>query len=151
MKNTNPEESSKNVKEIENEISNKFWNVYSRNTTTLSSICRQLAFAEGGICWFFLRVEQLPKIPLDIKIILMFLVLFFIFDACQYFVLSIYNKIIASIYEKLLSDGLLTNKNDVTRPPWINYPGNFCFGMKLFCIGIASFFLIGKFFFQYFQ
>jgi len=59
--------------EIEREINNKFWAVYTKNTKTLSSICRQLAFAEGGICWFYL---QGSNFSIDIKLILTFLLLF---------------------------------------------------------------------------
>lgn len=137
---------------LEEEIRKKFWNPYSNNTSTLSNICRQLAFAEGGICWFFFTAgKKLQILTLDIKVILLFLVLFFIFDACQYFCLAFYNKIIAFFYEEKVNDRSIKRQADITRPIWINYPGNFCFGMKLFCIGMASFFLIGKFFFQYFQ
>lgn len=136
--------------EIEKTISENFWEVYLKNTSTLSSICRQLAFAEGGICWFFLKFDNNEKITSDIKIILIFIVLFFIFDACQYFTLGMYNKIIALFYEQKLEENIIKNKNQITRPPWINSSGNFCFVAKLFCIGIASFFIIGKFFFKYF-
>lgn len=149
MKNNNGEKKER----LEEEIRKKFWTAYSNNTSTLSNICRQLAFAEGGICWLFLTIggKNLQIIPLDIKVILLFLVLFFIFDACQYFCLAFYNKIIAFLYEEKVNDKSIKKKADITRPVWINYPGSFCFGMKLFCIGTASFFLIGKFFFQYFQ
>lgn len=142
----------KDLKEkIEKVIEENFWDVYGKNTSMLSSICRQLAFAEGGICWFFLRSENSQQITLDVKIILTLLVLFFIFDASQYFVIAMYNKIIAMIYEQQVTDKVLVRKNQVIRPIWINYPGNVCFILKLCCLGMASFFLIGKFFFQYFQ
>jgi len=109
--------------EIENEINNKFWEVYADTTSRLSSICRQLAFAEGGICWFFLT-DNTHRLSLDIKIILIFLVVFFIFDACQYLTLAMYNKIVALLYEEHLKNGLIKNKDQITRPVWINSAGN---------------------------
>lgn len=140
-----------NEAKVKTKINVTFWDNYAKNTATLSSICRQLSFGEGGICWFFLKQEQPSNIPLDIKIILTFLVLFFIFDACQYFTLAFYNKIMALFYEEKLDEGVIKDVSEVTRPPWINYPGNLCFILKLFCLGVASFFLIGKLFFQYYQ
>lgn len=147
MKKTN---STKNNEKIKKAISENFWEVYGKNTAKLSSICRQLAFAEGGICWFFLKPDNPDKIPMDIKIILLFLVLYFILDACQYLTLAIYNKAIALFYEEKVKDGTIKTHSQITRPSWINSSGEVCFLLKLFSIGIASFFLIEKFFFQYF-
>lgn len=133
--------------ELEKVIKEEFWEVYHKTTSKLSNICRQLAFAEGGVCWFFLK-ECGQSLPLDIKIILTFLVFFFIFDACQYFVLAINNKNLAMIYEKQVKKQIITSKSEIFRPAWINHPANFCFTLKLFSIGIASFLLIGKLYYQ---
>ncbi|MBI2786454.1 MAG: hypothetical protein HYX60_09210 [Legionella longbeachae] len=48
LKHITKEEREEN-EEFEETINKKFWSVYSNNTSNLSSICRQLAFAEGGI------------------------------------------------------------------------------------------------------
>lgn len=148
MKKTKPK--ANRIDKIEKSISENFWEVYGNNTAKLSSICRQLAFAEGGICWFFMKPENQGVVTTDIKIILLFLVLFFILDACQYLTLAIYNKAIALFYEDKVKDGTIKSDRQITRPPWINSSDEVCFVLKLFCLGIASFFLIGKFFFQYF-
>jgi len=105
---------TKNNDEIKDKIKSRFWLVYNKNTSTLSSICRQLAFAEGGICWFFLTFEgscisNVSRIPIEIKIILIFLVLFFIFDALQYLILATYNKIFAEFYEQKLEEEVIKN------------------------------------------
>lgn len=137
------EEEIKN--EIEDSIKNKFWDVYACNTSSLSSICRQLAFAEGGICWFYIKDSHFP---MEIKLILTFLLLFFISDACQYYFLAANNKKQAEFYEDLLNrkEPVITNKNQIQRPITINSSGNIFFGIKLFSIAIASFLLIAKFF-----
>lgn len=142
---------SQKKEEIQKAINDEFWDLYTKNSSTLSSICRQLSFAEGGICWLFLK----PGCPgyiitPDVIIILIFLVLFFIFDACQYLSLANNNKFIALLYEKKLEEGKLKDKKDVTRPSWINYSASVCFVIKLCCIGVSSFLLIAKFLFQFF-
>lgn len=151
MKKAKKERLNKTKEKIQNKIDDMFWSVYGNNTSTLSSICRQLSFAEGGICWFFMKVNDDKTImTTDIKIILIFLVLYFIFDACQYLALAIYNKAIALLYEQQLHDGSLTTDASVKRPSWINSTANVCFIMKLICISLGSFLLIGKFIFQFF-
>lgn len=133
--------------EIEKNIKEKFWDVYASNTSSLSSICRQLAFAEGGICWFYI---QNSYIPIGIKVILTFLLMFFISDACQYFSLAANNKKQAEFYEELLhrEEPMITTKEQVLRPIKINSSGNIFFGIKLFSIAIASLLLIAKFYYQ---
>jgi hypothetical protein len=113
------------------------------NTKTLSSICRQLAFAEGGICWFYLHG---CNFPIEIKLILTFLLFFFIADASQYYYLAINNKKQAEFYEDLLNRKIITAKEQVQRPIKINSSGNFCFLLKLFSIAIASLLLVAKFY-----
>ena len=78
--NENEEKELKLKEKIEASIKEKFWDVYASNTGALSSICRQLAFAEGGICWFYI---QDSSFTIEIKLILTFLLLFFIADASQ--------------------------------------------------------------------
>lgn len=71
--NVNEEKELKLKENIETSIKEKFWDVYASNTGTLSSICRQLAFAEGGICWFYIQDSSFTP---SIKLILTFLILF---------------------------------------------------------------------------
>lgn len=131
--------------EIEASIKEKFWDVYACNTSSLSSICRQLAFAEGGICWFYL---QNSTFSIEIKLILTFLLLFFVADASQYYFLAENNKKQAEFYEDLLNREIITTKEQVQRPMEINSSGNICFRLKLFLIAIASLLLMGKFYYQ---
>lgn len=134
------------LERIESTIKEKFWNVYGNNTARLSSICRQLAFAEGGICWFYLSKSSSVGISLDLKIILTFLVLFFIADAGQYFILAMNNKKLAMLYEAKLDKKLISSKEEIIRPIWINSSGDICFGIKLLFIGMASILLIARFY-----
>ncbi|WP_412754905.1 hypothetical protein [Legionella donaldsonii] len=130
---------------IEEAIKNKFWTVYNNNTSKLSSICRQLAFAEGGICWFYISNDSFP---FEIKLILIFLLLFFMADAGQYFLLAMNNKKQAEFYEYLLEQGTITSPEQILRPIKINSSGNFCFGLKLFLLTVASILLIVKIYYQ---
>ncbi|GGI92293.1 hypothetical protein [Legionella impletisoli] len=141
----NSELTKEEVEKIESAIKDKFWNVYGNNTARLSGICRQLAFAEGGICWFFLSNPS-AGISLDLKIILTFLVFFFIADAGQYFMLAMNNKKLAMLYEAKLDKKLIYSKEEIIRPIWINSSGDICFGIKLLFLGIASILLIAKFY-----
>lgn len=130
--------------EIEETINNKFWNVYSDNTSKLSKICRQLAFAEGGICWFYINNKHFS---IQIKLTLTLLLLFFIADAFQYFLLAINNKKYAELYEDLLSREIIKKKEQIHRPASINISGTFCYGLKIFFIIIASLLLIANFYY----
>ncbi|WP_454784687.1 hypothetical protein [Legionella sp. WA2024007413] len=143
----NNKTSGQQKEEIELEIHKKFWAVYSDNTKTLSSICRQLAFGEGGVCWFFI---QEAYFSFEIKLILTFLLLFFVADAGQYLFLATNNKKQAEFYEELLNrnDPVITNKEQVQRPIKINSAGNICFGLKLISLAIASLLLIATFYYN---
>ncbi len=130
--------------EIEACIKEKFWDIYASNTGDLSNICRQLAFAEGGICWFYI---QDSSFTIEIKIILTFLLGFFIADASQYYFLATNNKKQAKFYENLLNINLITSKEQIQRPIEINTSGNICFQLKLVSIAIASILLVAKFYY----
>jgi hypothetical protein len=63
----------KDRSEIQKRIDKLFWAPYSSQTITLSNICRQLAFAEGGICFFFIKpAGYQPMISQDIGFTLNF-------------------------------------------------------------------------------
>ena len=59
----------------------KYYDQYRTYTDKLSLASRQLAFAEGGVFWIFGK----NNISFDIATGLFFLVIYFIFDASQYY------------------------------------------------------------------
>lgn len=132
-----------NQDKIFDAIKINFWDVYESSTTKLSNICRQLAFAEGGICWFFITQKYaLSCSTNNISWILIFLVLFFLFDALQYLASSIIYAGAAYYYEYRNRHDLLKNTKDVDRRWYMNIFPLILFLIKLFLITMASCFLI---------
>lgn len=82
---------------IKTAIEKEIWSVYNSNTSILSGICRQLAFAEGGVCWFF--KSPTGQLSAEVIFILKFLILFFAFDALQYFFAAAIYWLVAKYYE----------------------------------------------------
>jgi len=89
---------TKDNNEIQNKINSAFWDPYHSQTIILSSVCRQLAYAEGGICWIFIKqgCAQHPEIYLILKSI----VFFFVFDFFQYLVAIIIYYCVGKCYER---------------------------------------------------
>ena len=71
------------IKNIEDHIE-RCYSESVQYTGILSSICRQLAFAEGGLFWFL--KDKMHVCDRLIVIGFLVLVLYFIFDAIQYLV-----------------------------------------------------------------
>ncbi len=132
----------KNQSEITHAI-DELWNEYSLNTDSLSKVCRQLAFAEGGLCWFFKTPQS--TFPSQIINVLFFLILYFLLDAFQYLISAVLYKNLAKYYEKRNENNLLKNKNDVKRPACINFPAKICFILKIVSLSYASLLLIKYF------
>ena len=136
----NNEERYKKISQV---IYEKFWVDYAANTTLLSKGCRQIAFGEGALCWFF--KSPTASFPQPIYSVLYFLMFFVIFDILQYFVSQEIYRYIAKKYEKKLNSGLLNNENEVIKNNWINFPGRFCFLMKFLFLCVSSFLLLAYF------
>lgn len=71
------DEEKRNVEETLNE----YWRDFQVYTDKLSTVCRQLAFAEGGIFWIFFQ-KNVPEFVLPG---FFFLILYFGFDVLQYY------------------------------------------------------------------
>lgn len=137
-----PNKKKENANKIKSAI-DELWGEYIVNTTILSTVCRQLAFGEGAVCWFFKNSSG--NLPIDIKNILLFLVLYFISDVLQYLTSTIIYWNYAKFYEYKNNKQFLKNEDDITKPEWINAPSRAFFILKIFFLGIASFLLIGYF------
>lgn len=137
-------------KNDQEEIDQKFWVIYDKNTKMVSVICRQLAFGEGAICWFFKSdkvfscgTNYTNLFPSQINIILFFLILFFLFDVIQYLIASGIYWCVAKMYEKNFP------RKNIQREGWMNLPSKVCFFLKLIFLTIASFILICLFIHQF--
>jgi hypothetical protein len=124
---------------IRSKIKEKFWDEYKFNTITLSTVCRQLAFAEGGVCSFF-RLSD-GKLPTIFLLVLGLLVFFFFCDVAQYLISTIVYNSYGKYYEKRLEKGLL-NEQDIKKPERINKCANSFLYVKLFFLFIASVFIV---------
>jgi hypothetical protein len=134
----NLEDNSKN--DIASAINEEIWSIYNSNTQTLSNICRQIAFAEGGICWFY----KLPLYPLpsNVVLILKFLVWFFLLDALQYFIAVTLYWLVAKHYECRNKQKLLKKPSEVVRTWWMNRPSSVLFLAKIICLTFSSYYVI---------
>jgi hypothetical protein len=81
---------------------------YERDTTILSSTCRQLAFGLGGIVVTKLNIEHVPYSFCTITIILL-LLFFFISDAAQYLNQSNSYKKLADDYNRAIKNNCITS------------------------------------------
>ncbi|HVE44789.1 MAG TPA: hypothetical protein VNC84_06620 [Gammaproteobacteria bacterium] len=123
--------------EIEATIDEEIWSVYDSNTKIFSAICRKLAFAEGGICWFF--KSQANHLPPDIIFILKFLILFFASDALQYFLAATIYWSVGKYYEYCNAHGLIKTPKQVVKQAWMNRASLLLFLVKIVFLVIASY------------
>lgn len=128
--------------EIFNAIKHNFWSVYESHTVILSNICRQLAFAEGGICWFYISNVNHLRPSTEISSIFFYLILFFIVDALQYLVNSIIYASVAFYYERKNNKNEISNVRDVDRQHWMNIIPMLIYAGKLFLISKSSYLII---------
>jgi len=126
--------------EIKTAINEEIWSIYDSNTKILSGICRQLAFAEGGICWFF--KSSSCQLSQDVIFILKFLIIFFALDAAQYFLAVIIYWFVAKYYECCNSRRLIKNSKEIDRSGWMSRGSSLLFLAKIVFIAIASYYTI---------
>lgn len=121
-------------------IKANYWDAFDFSTATLSNICRQLAFAEGGICWFYISHSCITKS--NISSIFLWLIWFFIFDALQYFFSSIISFAAGCYFEYKNEHGKLKNIKNVERTHKMNAPSHILFLIKLVPLSYSSYLLI---------
>lgn len=126
--------------EIKAVINEEIWSIYDSNTTTLSGICRQLAFAEGGICWFF--KSPTCQFSTDVIFILKFLIFFFVLDALQYFLAAAIYWLVAKYYEYRNACGQIKKSDEIVRKGWMNRVSSLLFLAKIVFLSIASYYTI---------
>ncbi|OAI49228.1 hypothetical protein AYO45_00585 [Gammaproteobacteria bacterium SCGC AG-212-F23] len=124
---------------IEGEIDD-LWEKYATNTGFLSKVSRQLAYAQGGLCWFF-KTPYGTFSP-SILVILCCLIGYFFLDVFQYFFTACLYWWFANFYAKRNDKQLIGSEKDIKLPYWINWPGKICLVLKIVLLGIASFLLI---------
>lgn len=127
-------------KEIENQIS-ACYKETSEYSGHLSSILRQLAFAEGALFWFSKTNFSTPNILLILGFSI--LIAFFIFDAIQYLVGLIQYENLAKTFHRDYKKNKIydPNKYEMDPPKYIDL----FFYIKIIAILFASVILIYSF------
>jgi len=113
-------------------VKTHYWANYRNSSATLSSTCRQLALSVGGICWLIKSTADHKFIACQVNIILIFLVLFFLLDAAQYFISSRSYQKLAKKYDDEITSDVLNDISQLIEPPEINIPPLICYYLKLF-------------------
>lgn len=126
-----------NTDDVQEKINDLIWSTYAKDTAAFSSICRQIAFAEGGICWALLAQRNATASPEDIKMILAVISVFFILDAAQYFFGAIIYYCTGRYYERRHKGKKLTTLQ-VKKYSFMNLPSRSLWVIKTITIGYAS-------------
>jgi hypothetical protein len=121
-----------------NYVKTHFWATYRTSSSILSSTCRQLALAVGGICWLIKSAEKHEIYTCQSSTILILIVLFFIFDAAQYLVSAISYKNLAEKYDHEIDSNKITEISELIEPSPINAPPMIFFSIKLFCLMLSA-------------
>ncbi|MFO2976477.1 hypothetical protein SCO70_02835 [Legionella pneumophila serogroup 3] len=124
--------------ELYNYVKNHYWAVYRNSSTILSSTCRQLALALGGLCWLIKSNPDYKVVTCQSNLILVFLVMFFIFDALQYLISSMSYQKLAKKYDNKITNSKLTSISELIEPSDINHLPMICFSLKLFFLIFSS-------------
>jgi hypothetical protein len=138
MNNLTPKEKEDLYKYIDKTI----WSIHQRDTKILSNTCRQLALAEGGMCWVIISSSYLNFKPYQMNLILLYLLLFFIFDALQYLTTSVLYKRFAKSYNKKVEENKIKDIQNIKLPNWVNSPANVFFILKIMILLSSSLLLI---------
>lgn len=111
-----------------------YWNEFQAYTDKLSTVCRQLAFAEGGIFWIFFQKNA----PGFIVLGFFFLILYFVFDVLQYY----FGRNECLEFAEKAQEKYETNKNisfrDIKKPKNPHKKIRKLLEIKLIFIAIAS-------------
>lgn len=124
-------------------VKDYYWSTFRRNTTILSSTCRQLALGLGGLAWF---ANPDIRNACQAKSILLFVVLFFIADAAQYLFQGYAFHQLAEEYDEKIETGKITEISELVEKPKMNRLTHVLFIAKLFLLVLASLFFIALLF-----
>lgn len=124
-------------------VKDYYWSTFRRNTTILSSTCRQLALGLGGLVWFAKSDIQNSCCA---KTILLFVVLFFISDATQYLFQGYAFQQLAEDYDAKIGSGAISEVSNLIEKPKMNKLTHVFFIAKLILLGLASLFFIALLF-----
>lgn len=143
---TNEEKKKKKKEELYEYVDKHYLDIHRRTTDILSNTFRKLAFAEGAICWLLINSSNL--FSTQIKFILAILILFFIFDGLQYFLLSNgYNKL-SETYNNQITKGDIKSIDKLVTSPKTDEKGRLFFILKIITLGISTILLISVMFSQ---
>lgn len=118
-------------------VYDRFWAVYQRGTSTLSSSCRQLALGIGGVSVF--GGDGLHSNNHCLILSLLFLlVLFFICDSTQYFLNSNNFKKQAEDFDNKIQNGDITDASEIIAKPGLTDSSKAFFIIKLTILFLAS-------------
>lgn len=129
------------IEKIKSQINDE-WKEYEIYTDKVSSVCRQLAYAEGGVLWIIFNANPNKAIFFGF----LFLILYFICDAIQYYSgMRSHYKLAKEHQKKYERDREKLKLADVKKSSSTNRTVKQFFYAKLVFIGIASFMFIGLF------
>ncbi|MBX9585842.1 MAG: hypothetical protein K2X50_01160 [Gammaproteobacteria bacterium] len=143
MSNKDKDNKDKLKEDLYQYVKDNYWMIFRRDTTILSSTCRQLALGLGSISIFGKSNPCYTYYSCYVVTILLLLLLFFIFDAAQYFYQSNAYRDLAKDYDHQIDNNKVTKKSQLIEREGMNDPTNFLFNTKLILLALASvFFLI---------
>jgi|GEM_PF-2608766 hypothetical protein len=120
-------------------VKDYYWSTFRRNTTILSSTCRQLALGLGGLAWLDKSNIQGSCCA---KSILLFVVLFFISDTGQYLFQSYAFQQLAEEYDRNIQSGTISEISNLVEKPKMNCLTHIFFITKLILLALASIFFL---------
>lgn len=124
---------------LHNYVKDYYWGTFWRNTAILSGTCRQLALSLGGLVWFAKSDMQSSTSG---KLILLFVVLFFMADVAQYLVQGYAFHQLAECYDKKIGFGTISDISQLVEKPKMKRVTHGLFITKLILLGFASLFFI---------
>ncbi len=123
-----------NDEKLYRHVKENFWIVRNNSTLTLSTTCRQLGLGLGGICWLIKSSPTNCQVSLLSTMILIFVVIFFLIDACQYLSSLINYQNIAEEYDLKILTKKITEVKQLCEPKGINTLSYIFFILKIFIL-----------------
>ena len=131
-------EKTTDKEDLYNYVKTHYWSVYRNSSNILSSSCRQLALALGGLCWLVKSTPNYKFVICQSNLILIFLVMFFVSDALQYLISSMSYKKLAQKYDDDITNKKLSSVSELIEPSNITLLPMICFSLKLFFLAFSA-------------
>ena len=117
----------------------ELWASYVDYTKALSEFARKLGFGAAAICWFFKAPDN--AFPPNVKISLIFVVLYFMFDLLQYMFGAALLRAWTRHTEKKMWKEKKTIEGDYEKPAWLDYPSYTLLWIKVISLLLGYIFL----------